>query len=38
MRFWIATLLTILLVIAVWKIIDYRMRPPPPPAAEKIDR
>ncbi|HEV3148571.1 MAG TPA: hypothetical protein VGZ24_07960 [Chthoniobacterales bacterium] len=30
-RFWIATAVVILVVIAVWKFIDYRMRPPPPP-------
>ncbi|HYR23663.1 MAG TPA: hypothetical protein VEP30_12155 [Chthoniobacterales bacterium] len=30
-RFWIATALVALLVIAVWKFIDYRMGPPPPP-------
>jgi len=29
--FWIATAVVILVVIAVWKFIDYRMRPPPPP-------
>jgi hypothetical protein len=30
-RFWLATAAVILIVIAVWKFIDYRMRPPPPP-------
>jgi hypothetical protein len=27
----IATLVVVLLVIAVWAIIEYRMQPPPPP-------
>jgi hypothetical protein len=27
----IATLLVIIVVIAVWKFIDWRMQPPPPP-------
>jgi hypothetical protein len=27
----IATLLVIATVVIVWKVIDYRMRPPPPP-------
>jgi len=31
LRFWIATALVILVVLAVWKFIDYRMQPPPPP-------
>jgi hypothetical protein len=31
-RLWFATIATILLLIAVWKFIDYRMRPPPPSA------
>jgi hypothetical protein len=31
LRHWIATFAVILVVIAVWKFIDYRMRPPPPP-------
>jgi hypothetical protein len=31
LRYWIATIGVILIVIAVWKFIDYRMRPPPPP-------
>jgi len=30
-RLWIATAVVILIVIAVWKFVDYRMRPPPPP-------
>jgi hypothetical protein len=30
-RRWIATAIVILVVIAVWKFIDYRMQPPPPP-------
>jgi hypothetical protein len=30
-QFWIATLAVIILVIAVWIVVDYRMRPPPPP-------
>jgi hypothetical protein len=30
-RLWIATVAVILVVIAVWKFIDYRMQPPPPP-------
>ncbi|HXX41232.1 MAG TPA: hypothetical protein VEI58_03090 [Chthoniobacterales bacterium] len=30
-RSWIASAIVVLLVIAVWKFIDYRMRPPPPP-------
>ena len=29
-RLWLATAAVIILVIAVWKFIDYRMRPPPP--------
>jgi hypothetical protein len=32
-RRWMAALAVILLVLAVWKFIDYRMQPPPPPAA-----
>ncbi len=27
----VATIVVILTVAAVWKIIDYRMQPPPPP-------
>jgi hypothetical protein len=30
-RFCIATVAVILVVIAVWKFIDWRMQPPPPP-------
>jgi hypothetical protein len=30
-RLWIATAAVIILVIAVWKFIDFRMQPPPPP-------
>jgi hypothetical protein len=30
-RRWIATIVVIVLVIAVWKFIDWRMQPPPPP-------
>jgi hypothetical protein len=30
MRFWIATVAVVILVIAVWKFIDFRMQPPPP--------
>ena len=26
-----ATLVVVLTVVLVWKVIDYRMRPPPPP-------
>jgi hypothetical protein len=33
-RLWIATAAVIVLVVVVWKIIDYRMRPPPPPSGE----
>jgi hypothetical protein len=29
-RLWIATAAVIILVIAVWKFIDFRMQPPPP--------
>ncbi|HEY6206354.1 MAG TPA: hypothetical protein VIW21_09340 [Chthoniobacterales bacterium] len=31
LQFWIATIAVILAVIAVWKYIDYRTQPPPPP-------
>jgi len=34
-RLWLATIAVIVLVIAVWKVIDYRMRPPPPPGEAK---
>jgi hypothetical protein len=30
-RLWIATLVVVLVVVGVWKFIDWRMRPPPPP-------
>jgi len=30
-RLCVATALVILVVIATWKFIDYRMQPPPPP-------
>ncbi len=30
-RLWIATVAIIFVVVAVWKFIDYRMQPPPPP-------
>jgi hypothetical protein len=30
-RLWVATLIVILVVVAAWKIIDYRTQPPPPP-------
>jgi hypothetical protein len=30
-RFWLATAVVIVTVVAVWKFIDYQMRPPPPP-------
>ena len=29
-RRWIATAIVVLVVVAVWKFIDYRMQPPPP--------
>jgi hypothetical protein len=29
-RRWIAALVVVLLVVLVWKIIDWRMQPPPP--------
>jgi cytochrome c-type biogenesis protein CcmH/NrfF len=35
-RLWIATAAVIVLVVVVWKIIDYRMQPPPPPSGEVI--
>ncbi|HEV3393265.1 MAG TPA: hypothetical protein VG103_07125 [Chthoniobacterales bacterium] len=31
LRHWIATFVVILVVLAVWKFIDWRMQPPPPP-------
>jgi hypothetical protein len=30
-RRWVAGLVVLLVVLAVWKVIDWRMRPPPPP-------
>jgi hypothetical protein len=33
-RLWIATVAVIILVVVVWKIIDFGMEPPPPPAGE----
>ncbi|MFL6583168.1 MAG: hypothetical protein ACJ8KU_01465 [Chthoniobacterales bacterium] len=33
----VAWLITVLLVVAVWKFIDYRMQPPPPPAQNVIN-
>jgi hypothetical protein len=30
-RYWIATVVVVLVVIAAWKFIDCRMEPPPPP-------
>jgi hypothetical protein len=36
-RFWIVSAIVILVVIAVWKIIDIRMRPPPPPPAAQTE-
>ena len=30
-RRWIAAIIVLLIVIAVWKIIDLRLQPPPPP-------
>jgi hypothetical protein len=30
-RRWVAAIVVLLLVLAVWKVIDWRMRPPPPP-------
>ena len=30
-RLWIATLVVIILVAAVWRFVDYRTRPPVPP-------
>jgi hypothetical protein len=31
LRIWIATALVIVVVVAVWKFIDWRTQPPPPP-------
>jgi hypothetical protein len=31
LQLWIATVAVILVVIAVWKFVDYRTQPPPPP-------
>ncbi|MEY2525751.1 MAG: hypothetical protein QOE73_522 [Verrucomicrobiota bacterium] len=30
-RLWVASVLVFLVVAGVWKFIDYRMQPPPPP-------
>jgi hypothetical protein len=30
-RRWIAAFAVLLLIVLVWKIIDWRMQPPPPP-------
>jgi len=30
-RYWIATVVVVLVVLAVWKFVDYRTQPPPPP-------
>jgi ABC-type nitrate/sulfonate/bicarbonate transport system permease component len=30
-RLWLATVTVVIVVIAVWKFIDYRTQPPPPP-------
>jgi hypothetical protein len=30
-RVWIAVAVVLLVVIAVWKFVDYRTQPPPPP-------
>jgi hypothetical protein len=30
-RRWVATAIVVLVVLAVWKFIDYRTQPPPPP-------
>ena len=35
-RLWVATVVTIILVIAVWKFIDFRMQPPPPPNSSEV--
>jgi hypothetical protein len=32
-RLWLATVAVIILFVAVWKFIDFRMQPPPPPKA-----
>jgi hypothetical protein len=34
-RSWLATAAVILLVLVVWKLVDYRMQPPPPPRMSK---
>jgi hypothetical protein len=33
LRVWLATAAVIVVVVVVWKVVDYRMRPPAPPAA-----
>jgi hypothetical protein len=30
-RRWIAAVVVLLLILGIWKIIDWRMQPPPPP-------
>jgi hypothetical protein len=35
LRLWVATLVVIIVVVAVWKFVDYRMRPPVPPPLPK---
>jgi hypothetical protein len=35
-RRWLAALAIILLVLAVWKFIDWRMQPPPPATVQKL--
>ncbi len=32
-RVWVAVVIVVLVVIGVWKFIDYRTQPPPPPHA-----
>ena len=31
-RYWIAAIVVILVMIAVWKFVDYRTQPPAPPS------
>ena len=35
-RVLLATLIVVLTAIGVWKFIDYRMQPPPPPKAGEV--
>jgi hypothetical protein len=35
-RRWLAAVAVVLLVLAVWKFIDWRMQPPPPPATHQL--